>query len=75
LKDACLYLIEESDIEKITYTAPDCKPVKPDTITGFTITKAESWSPIKTIETTGNIEEKPLNIKIVKKQIKLNFKN
>lgn len=75
LKDACLYLIEESDIEKITYTAPDCKPVKPDTITGLTITKAESWSPIKTIETTGNIEEKPLNIKIVKKQIKLNFKN
>lgn len=75
LKDSCLYLVEESNIEKITYTAPDCTSVKPDTITGLTITKAESWSPIKTTETAGNIEEKPLNIKIVKKQIKLNFKN
>ena len=75
MKDAYLYSIEESNIEKIIYTAPDCKPVKLDTITGLTITTAESWSPIKTIETTGNIEEKPLNIKIVKKQIKLNFKN
>lgn len=78
LRDKCCYLVEGSNIiKKITYyTVPDCKSNKAE----LTISTAESLSAAKSLEDIGKIidsinEEKPLNIKIAKKQIKLNFKN
>ena len=65
LEDSCLYFIEESNIiEKIERTTKTKKLL----------------SAVKSLEALGKYiksinEEKPLNIKIVKKQIKLNFKN
>ena len=78
LRDKCRYLVEGSNIiKKITYyTVPDCKSNKAE----LTISTAELLSAAKSLEDIGKIidsinEEKPLNIKIAKKQIKLNFKN
>ena len=72
-EDSCLYFIEESNIERIASTIHESNSIEASN-------KAEPLSAVKSLEDIGKIidsinEEKPLNIKIAKKQIKLNFKN